>query len=280
MRTRPARPAFTPSIRNMETASPRRGALARPPLVFAHIDASACDRPPEIVAIGPRVAHVWAFLLDASTESGNTWRHVLSSEEKTRADRFAHTVNRDRWTVARGVLRHLLSRYCGVPPHAIAFEQGATGKPSIAGGSADRSVAFNLAHSHGRALLAVARDAPVGIDLEQERRDFDPMPLARQFFFERELEAIASVLADRQREAFFRHWVAKESVLKAQGVGLSFPLDHFHVSFDADHTIARVQSRDPQTLSPEWIVRVLSPGTGWHAAVTARGEDWDVRVMA
>ncbi|MEO8305005.1 MAG: 4'-phosphopantetheinyl transferase superfamily protein [Betaproteobacteria bacterium] len=265
----------------METASPRRGTPARPTLVFAPIDPAACDRPPKNVDIAAQSVHVWAFLIDASVEAGSAWRRVLSADERARADRFVHAPDRGRWTVARGVLRHLLSRYCGVPPHAIAFELGPSGKPSIALGTrVHGGVTFNLAHSKGRAMLAVARDAPVGIDLEQERRDFDPMPLARQFFFERELEAIASAPAGRQREAFFRHWVAKESVLKAQGVGLSFPLDRFFVSFDAGERVARVQSQDPETLSPEWFVRVLQPEPGWHAAIASRGEGWDVEIMA
>ena len=129
-------------------------------------------------------------------------------------------------------------------------------------------------------MLAVAANRPIGIDLEEARGDFDPMPLARQYFFEREVEAIALAPAVHRRDAFFRHWVAKESVLKAQGVGLSFPLDHFSVTFDANDTYARVQSQDLQSLDPDWFVRLLAPEAGWHAAIAARGEDWDVRIMA
>jgi 4'-phosphopantetheinyl transferase len=205
---------------------------------------------------------------------------VLSDDERRRADRFLHKSDGARWTVARGALRHLLSRYCGVPPRAIAFDQGAAGKPSIAAAAyPHRAVNFNLAHSHGRAMLAVAANRPVGIDLEQLRGDFDPMPLARHYFFEREFEAIATIPVVDQRDAFFRHWVAKESVLKAQGVGLSIPLDRFFVTFDTDKTFARVYSLDLQKLDSDWFVRLLALQEGWHAAITAHGEDWDLRIM-
>ena len=250
-------------------------------LDFAHVGPSTCDGRAVAISIGPDEVHVWAWLIDESAVVCNAWRRILSRGEKERADRFVHHADRNRWTVAHGVLRCLLSRYCGVLPREIVFDLGASGKPSIAlPGNSSRIVTFNLAHSQGRALLAVAENRPIGIDLERERPDFDPMPLARQYFSERELEAIASVPAERQRDAFFRHWVAKESVLKAQGVGLSFPLDRFFVTFEVGNTVARVQSQDPDALSPQWLVRALATETGWHAALAARGESWHVRMMA
>lgn len=250
-------------------------------LTFAHVDPSTCDGPPDVICIDPDDVHVWAWLIDESADISNAWRGILSRDEKGRADRFVHDADRRRWTVARGVLRCLLAQYCGVLPREVVFDRGAAGKPSIAlAGNSSRIVTFNLAHSHGRALLAVAENRPIGIDLEWERRDFDPMPLARQYFSKRELEAIASVPAELQRGAFFRHWVAKESVLKAQGVGLSFPLDRFFVTFEVGGAVARMQSQDPETLSPQWLVRVLATETDWHAAIAARGESWHVRTMA
>ena len=73
---------------------------------------------------------------------------------------------------------------------------------------------------------------------------------------------------------FLRYWVAKEAVLKAQGVGLAFPLDAFAIVFARDGATARVTSTDPRRLSPAWTVRMLSVGAGWPAAVAAAGDDW------
>ena len=64
-----------------------------------------------------------------------------------------------------------------------------------------------------------------------------------------------------------------------QHVGLSFPLNQFCVTFEGEGTAARVQSRDPATLAPDWFIRVLPLATGWHAAIAAKGEGWDVRIM-
>jgi 4'-phosphopantetheinyl transferase len=265
----------------MEPAFPLRIASRLPVIAFSRIDPFACERAQDTIDVRPADVHVWAFIIEEPREVVDAWRRVLSDDERRRADRFVHESDRRRWTVARGGLRYLLSRYCDTPPGALAFEQGAAGKPSLtAAAHRHRTIHFNLAHSHGRALLAVGGTRPVGIDLEQARGDFDTIALARHYFCERELEAITAAPVLHQREAFFRHWVAKESVLKAQGVGLSFPLDRFFVTFDADDAFARVQSRDPSRLDPDWFIRLLAAEEGWHAAVTARGEDWDVRVMA
>ena len=247
-------------------------------LPFARFDPTTAPMRSEAIAVGPAEVHLWGFILDEPDAIVEGWARILSVDERLRADRFVRRRDRDHWIVAHGVLRHLLGRYCGIDPDAIAFEHGAVGKPGIAHRSVrDEPMTFNLAHSHGRALVGVARGRDIGVDLEWIRDDFDPLPIVRQFFFGTELVAIQSAPPGLLRDAFYRHWVAKEAVLKAQGSGLSVPLDSFWVTFEADGSIARVASRDPTVLDPSWLVRMLPLETGWRGAVAASGEDWTVR---
>lgn len=244
-------------------------------LPFARFEATARSEP---IAIGPADVDVWVFTLGASETIVEAWTRLLSEDEKRRADRFVHHRDRSRWIVAHGVLRHLLGRYCGLRPAAIAFEYGSAGKPSIAHiGARDERITFNLAHSHDRALLAVARDRDIGVDLERVRDDFDPLPVVREFFFGAELAAIEASAPDLRRDAFFRHWVAKEAVLKAHGGGLSLALDSFCVTFDSDGSIARVRPSDPRALDRALLVRMLPLPAGWHGAVAASGDAWMIR---
>lgn len=248
-------------------------------LPFARFDPAIGATRSEPIAVGPAEVHVWAFTLDESETIVERWGRLLSDDERLRAARFVRQRDRAHWIVARGVLRHVLARYCGFDPGAIVFERGAAGKPSIAGrGGSDERTTFNLAHSHGRALLAVAHGKEIGIDLERIREDFDPLPIARQFFVGTELAAIQAAAPHLRRDAFFRHWVAKEAVLKAQGVGLSQPLDSFWVAFEPDDSIARVGLRDPMMSDPAWLVRMLSLDAGWQGAVAAAGDAWTLRL--
>jgi 4'-phosphopantetheinyl transferase len=226
--------------------------------------------------------HVWAFPLGESEAIVRAWRELLSDDERLRADRFVFRRDRDRWIVARGALRHLLARYCGGDPATIAFHYASGGKPSIARGTAGGAgrVTFNLAHSQDRAILAVARGREIGADLEHARADFDPLPVAQRFFCGAELAAIRAAAPGSRREAFFRHWVAKESVLKANGAGLSLALDSFGVTFDADGSTARVRSADSAALDETLVVRMLALDGEWHGAIAASGDDWALRFPA
>ena len=55
------------------------------------------------------------------------------------------------------------------------FQPGATGKPALLDQQGDPHVLrFNLSHSHGRMLVAIANGQNVGIDLEQVRGNLEP----------------------------------------------------------------------------------------------------------
>jgi 4'-phosphopantetheinyl transferase len=222
----------------------------------------------------PAEIHLWAFDLDADAALVAHARTMLSLEEHARADRFVFAEDRMHYTLAHAVLRHLLSAYADVAPAMLEFCAGAAGKPSLSGPSCATPLSFNLSHSHGRALLAVSMRRELGVDLEKIRPEVSGRDISEQFFSDDEWAVIGSAATDEVARTFFRHWVAKEAVLKAQGVGLGFELDRFSVLFSADWMRATVESRRPEQLSPEWQVRMLDAGADWTAAVCAEGEDW------
>jgi 4'-phosphopantetheinyl transferase len=221
--------------------------------------------------------HLWGFALSATPAHAHAWAGSLSAQELERAHRFTALSLRTEFVVAHGILRHLLASYCEEQPPTLQFGAGGSGKPILLD-PRHQHIRFNLAHSHGRALIAVSRNLELGVDLEQMRPEVDVQDLANRFFFGSEIAAIRSAQGSAQRDAFFRYWVAKEAVLKAQGVGFGFPLDRFGIRFSADGTTASVESSDPARLSPDWRVRMLPCGLGWAGAVAARDGDWVITV--
>jgi 4'-phosphopantetheinyl transferase len=180
----------------------------------------------------------------------------------------------------RGLVRHLLGMYCAVEPSALEFTAGEYGKPALAAHLPfARAVSYNLSHSRDRALLAVSDGRELGIDIEQIRPRTNALALASRYFFSTEKDAVANA-ADEEREAvFLRFWTAKEAVIKAQGIGLSAPLDCFRVVFDGACETAAVETFRSERIEPDWFVRTLPVEKGWSAAVVARGRDWEVRVL-
>jgi 4'-phosphopantetheinyl transferase len=236
----------------------------------ASIAQRACLRfeTPHLCATAPALGNgeigVRAFRLDAPPEARDAWAATLDADERARAARFVREADRNAYVVAHGVLREVLSSYLGVAPARVRIRRGVHGKPSLEG--TDRAVSFNLAHSGGRAIVAVTRDGPVGVDLECER-DIEALALARHYFTEEETGAIMQRPAEARRAAFFRHWVAKEAVLKGVGTGLLLPLERFEVRFAEAGDRARVISRAPERIGASWTVRMLPTPAGWHAAI-------------
>ena len=224
---------------------------------------------------GPGEIHLWPFGLDGDAALLMHCRAMLSQQETARADRFVFAVDMERYALAHAVTRQVLAHYANVAPSALDFSAGATGKPSVMGPACAAHLSFNLSHSHGRALLAVSAQRELGVDLEKVRPDVSGLEISERFFSCAERAVIGSAPAEDVARTFFRHWVAKEAVLKAQGIGLGFELHRFSVLFNADGTQATVHSQSPERLSPGWRVRMLSAGAGWTAAVCAEGADWE-----
>jgi 4'-phosphopantetheinyl transferase len=245
-------------------------------LVFARIDPSDAGARPEGCRLRDREVELWAFSLAAARGDVERWSRLLSADEREWAARFRRTADRDAYIVAHGVLRRLLAAYRDTIPEALELERAAGGQPALTTPHGTGAIHFNLAHSGGGGLLAVCGEE-VGVDLERERDDIDTEGLADRFFARAESEAIRRAPGASRVATFFRHWVAKEALLKAQGSGLAHPLDAFAIRFDAAGDTAGVEWYDRTTPRDDWRVRVLRLPPGWHGALCARGA-WHVRV--
>jgi 4'-phosphopantetheinyl transferase len=230
-----------------------------------------------IEALGELQIDVWPLLLESSGPAYDD--SLLPLAERERAARFGSERGRSAFVCSRVLMRHVLAIYCDVSAGAVEFVAGHWGKPALAGHCrGSRHVSFNLSHSNGRALLAVARGRELGVDLEFVRPKTNALALARGYFCAGELEALLNAPEARLQQDFFRYWTAKEAVLKAQGTGLRVPLDCFRILFDADLQTASVETYDTGRVEAGWHVQMLDSEPGWCAAVAARGGEWTVKV--
>jgi 4'-phosphopantetheinyl transferase len=223
-------------------------------------------------SLPPGNVHLWAMSLPDQTSARDRCEGTLSLEERVRANRFVLAEDRSRFILAHGLMRHLLGLYLGCAPGEVEFRPDPMGKPELA--DAGSGISFNLSHSSCRAVLAIGRGQALGIDVEHERGDVDVLELADSCLFRSERDAVRLALPERRRAVFFRYWVAKESVLKGEGLGLGFPLDKLEVVFSRNFLRATVRSFDLGRLQCDWNLRLLSLGEGWPVAISGRGENW------
>jgi 4'-phosphopantetheinyl transferase len=229
--------------------------------------------PPAQLLLSSSEIHVWRVPLTALPDVIERLRVWLSSSELARAARFYHERDRSHFIVGRAALRSILARYLDINPADVTFDYGPQGKPALAGGHpSGRSpgIEFNLAHSHGLALCAIATRKRIGIDLEHIRPMPDATQIAARFFSASEQTALEQIPEESRGDAFFRCWTRKEAFIKAVGQGLSMPLDSFDVSLDPDDARLLRLDGDPDAVE-RWRLAPLSPSPGFVAAVAVEG---------
>jgi 4'-phosphopantetheinyl transferase len=88
---------------------------------------------------------------------------------------------------------------------------------------------------------------------------------------------LQSLPLEQRETAFFTCWTRKEAYIKAQGLGLSMPLDSFDVSL-APHepALLRATRPDPQEAS-RWTLLALDIDPSYQAAVAAEGQRLEFR---
>jgi 4'-phosphopantetheinyl transferase len=226
-------------------------------------EVSTWSEPPEALSLATGEVDVWRLELDQPESVVARFRETLEPDELARASRFHFDKHRNHFIVGRGGLRHLLARYLDVKPEEFRFSYGTYGKPALV----EDELRFNVSHSHGMALFAVAADRELGVDVEQIRADFATQDIARRFFSRLEVAAFDGLPKEEQVAAFFRCWTRKEAYIKAIGRGMSEPLDAFDVTLAPGEAAALLRA-EGQDVS-RWSLFDIDVGAGYAGALLA-----------
>ncbi len=162
--------------------------------------------------------HVWRARLDAGWPAADR----LPAAERDRAARALRAPARRRWVAARWALRTVLGRYLEQEPERVELRAGSGGKPLLA--APDAALRFNLSHSGGLALVAVATGSEVGVDVERIEPRRDSVALARRALRPAEAARIEACPSGSRPAAFHSAWTRHEAVAKCFGGGLGAPL--------------------------------------------------------
>jgi len=215
--------------------------------------------------------HVWNVNGADAVPALSALEGILSPEERQRADRLVLAADRRRFVAAHGILRQLLGAALGLEPSALEFVANAFGKPALGPRRGQANVSFNLAHSGGVVLIALAAGRRVGVDVELVRADFDVLELAGAVFSARERQDLASIAPAGRTAAFFRGWTRKEAYVKACGEGLSRPLRDFSVTLGPDEPPGVMGDSGDLAHPGPWSVFDLAPAAGHFGAVVVEG---------
>jgi 4'-phosphopantetheinyl transferase len=226
--------------------------------------------------------HVWHVDLIAWEKETGSLLELLDPAERERASRFKFPEPRNQFLISRALLRTALGLYLRIGADEVRFRAAANGKPELAANSdlGFCDLRFNLSHTEGVTVFAIARRRQVGVDVERIREDTNVMELAERFFSDQEVQWLRSQPASELVPSFFTCWTAKEAYIKAHGEGLSMPLSSFSILpvVGAGESGLRLKVYDDAEETRRWSIWQLTLGPDLRAALAVEGESCRVRV--
>lgn len=221
------------------------------------LPAPHCDR------LSSREVDVWVVPLPVPAQVEASLAATLSADERERAGRFIGADKRQQFIAGRGLLRKLLGTYLGLPPAQVQLSTQGHGKPALADAPA---LSFNLSHTDGLLLIALARGMDIGVDVERVRPVESAPSLASRYFSARECAAM-----EAGPQGFLRLWTCRESVVKAFGSGISAGWEDLHI-------VERSRAEaDAVCQDRTCHVQMFTPQPGYVAALAAVADGFRMR---
>jgi 4'-phosphopantetheinyl transferase len=163
---------------------------------------------------------LWLCDLQQAAHAVDVLAPLLSSTEHERAARFGTQTLRERWMVGRATLRLLLGRRTHTAPGSVRLQRGRRGRPQLKDAG---DIDFNVSHTGGISVIAIADKVRIGVDIERKDRRLAADKLARKFLSADEAARMQGMSEDERRKRFLQHWTCKEAMSKATGDGLIAP---------------------------------------------------------
>ncbi|MBL6905412.1 MAG: 4'-phosphopantetheinyl transferase superfamily protein [Pseudomonadales bacterium] len=217
--------------------------------------------------------HLWQldqsdFDLPSVQDACLSW---LTEAELLRYHRFQFDRHRKQLLLGRILMRAALSNYDNsISPEAWIFTYNAYGKPQISTEQNSNSLYFNVSHSAQKVVLAVSRCADIGVDLEFSDKQRRVEAIAHRYFAGSEVAQLLALPAEEQQIRFYELWTLKEAYIKACGMGLAIPLQHFAYSFHSGGKLALEFDAQRGDSESAWQLWQLEAGLDYKLALAAK----------
>lgn len=208
----------------------------------------------------PGEIQLWRVLHHVADAQHDDLERHLTADEIVLRDRFGAERAR-KFTITRGTLRVLLSRYTGIAPRDIRFRYGPRGKPYLLekGRQDNPRLQFNLSDSDDVVVFGFASDREIGVDIERVRHVERWRRIAERFFGSSAAEELGTLPESERDREFSSRWVMEEARIKATGQGIwsrSSP----------DAGLLSYKSFSPL---PDYCGAVAAPGRDWIICLTS-----------
>ena len=225
----------------------------------------------QVVQLQENEVQIWKLKLPQQANFVAQSYHLLSEDEKNRAEKYKFNEDRDNFISSRGVLRIIAGKYLDVSPESIKFSYSSYGKPFLSLTEYPIRVNFNLSDTKGLVLYAFTLKNEIGIDVESLHKIMDMAAVASRFFSINEVQRLKHVALAKRDDAFLSCWTLKEAYIKAIGEGLSCPLDQFEMAFTEGQKPSLLYSQWDENEKERWQMYRIQAPEGYIASLAVEG---------
>jgi 4'-phosphopantetheinyl transferase len=197
----------------------------------------------------------------------------LSKQDLQRMERYQFIEHKKQLLMGRYLTRTVLSRYGQFSAGDWRFENNEYGKPFIATVQLEEMAEplfFNLSHSQNKLVLAIARHELLGIDIEYGLKPRRVEKIANRYFSNSEIEGFSGLEKALIKKRFYDLWSLKEAYIKACGMGLAIPLNHFSFSFQSESKV-EIKFHKKRTDDPAlWQFWKIDSEPGYHLSLAVK----------
>lgn len=199
--------------------------------------------------------------------------NLLNREERLRQKRFYFEKHRHQYLITRAMVRSVLSLYVKeIAPEKWKFKNNDYGKPSISNNSLAIPLRFNISHTDRVVVMAVTLGQEIGVDVEYFPRLGKMFEIASSVFSPIELKQLLDLPPEEQKNRFFDLWTLKEAYVKACGMGLAIPLNHFSFSFPQQGKIGIDFKPERSDQAEYWQFWQIHPNDTHKVSMAIKGD--------
>lgn len=208
----------------------------------------------------PDEIHLWKFNLSSLLPLLATYEVLLNNEEIAHANRFRFDIHRQRYILARAVLRKILSLYAHEAAAKIIFNFGKKGKPYLLHNP--ENIFFNLSHSNELAMIAIRSQQEIGADIEKIENNIDEN-IIKRFFDQQEYKALMQLNPIERIIGFYKLWSAKEALIKTLGESVFSTIECSPILLQMNTQVIQMSH---QNKINNYHLDIFSPHPGYQAA--------------
>lgn len=217
--------------------------------------------------------HIWIFDLD-TFEKNLSYKDKLPIYEVKKSLNIKFDIQRERYLKRKILFRRLLGHYLDLKFYSGELKIGCYGKPYLPKSNGNSDLFFNSADADKMVIFGFTRHSEIGVDIEKIKSIEEIDILMERIFSAKENNLFKSMKLEEKESKFYKLWTRKESLTKAMGIGLNYPINLITLIGDSEF------GENKGKFDFEcWEIYDLNIGKEYAAAFTVKKTPFNLKIF-